>query len=211
MASPPHVFDVAHGGHRISSLSFRMFMLVFPVCHVLNYEYAENNKKQQQHNVQPQWIISWCYTLTACPVSQPPTLSLSLFVLLLRGCVINGAWYTLWPEQECCKMPPQNMPIWHGDEEWGVVSQYKSWKLTACLSVLYMFVYMLAQSLSFCSERFFIWGFSFNAACSFKNIIRCSCWQFLFPPCFLHSLWFPLEAKIRSRERARVTIFRLNL
>lgn len=29
----------------ISSLSFRMFMLVFPVCHVLNYEYAEKNKK----------------------------------------------------------------------------------------------------------------------------------------------------------------------
>lgn len=37
----------------ISSLSFRMFMFVFPVCHVLNYEYAENNNKkqqQQQHN-----------------------------------------------------------------------------------------------------------------------------------------------------------------
>lgn len=34
-------------GHvMISSLSFRMFMLVFPVCHVLNYEYAENNNKK---------------------------------------------------------------------------------------------------------------------------------------------------------------------
>lgn len=31
------------GRTTISSLSFRMFMLVFPVCHVLNYEYAENN------------------------------------------------------------------------------------------------------------------------------------------------------------------------
>lgn len=31
------------GRATISSLSFRMFMLVFPVCHVLKYEYAENN------------------------------------------------------------------------------------------------------------------------------------------------------------------------
>lgn len=32
--------------------------------------------------VQCQWVISWRYILTACPVSQPPTLS---FCLLLRG------------------------------------------------------------------------------------------------------------------------------
>lgn len=38
------------GRATISSLSFRMFMLVFPVCHVLNYEYAENNNNDNNNN-----------------------------------------------------------------------------------------------------------------------------------------------------------------
>lgn len=145
--------------------------------------------------VQPQWVISWCFILTACPVSQPPTLSLSLFVLLLRGCVIYGAWYTLWPEQECCKMPPQNMAIWHSDEEWGMVSQW----LTACLSVLCVFVYVLAQSLSFCSERFFIWHLASmqHAALetSYAAAVGCFCFHLVFcTACDFHWRW-KLEAE----------------
>lgn len=38
------------GRTTISSLSFRMFMLVFPVCHVLNYEYAENNNNDDNND-----------------------------------------------------------------------------------------------------------------------------------------------------------------
>lgn len=52
----------------ISSLSFRMFMLVFPVCHVLNYEYAENNNnddnndnnKKKKQQLEQGIGVPWC-------------------------------------------------------------------------------------------------------------------------------------------------------
>lgn len=72
-------------GHMISSLSFRMFMLVFPVCHVLNYEYAENNKKptsKTRGGIMVSSLIQWCSTLTAAAASMSASLSLSLCCIL---------------------------------------------------------------------------------------------------------------------------------
>lgn len=53
LALPPHVFEVRASADRWVTwflLSVRMFMLVFPVCHVLNYEYAETNKREKQRS-----------------------------------------------------------------------------------------------------------------------------------------------------------------
>ena len=61
-------------GHIISSLSFRMIMLVFPVCHVLNYEYTNKNEK---HNAKL-WCPFSAITLTSCPVYRPHTLLLCI-------------------------------------------------------------------------------------------------------------------------------------
>lgn len=64
------------GPTTISSLSFRMFMLVFLVCHVLNYGYAENNnnddnnkKKRQQWGSGVPWcpvLVSFCVGVLGC-------------------------------------------------------------------------------------------------------------------------------------------------
>lgn len=76
----------------ISSLSFRMFMLVFPVCHVLNYEYADNNKKkttteQLECGVCSQGVMSLVSTKHLHHLS----LECNLFVWLLGEIVMDGA------------------------------------------------------------------------------------------------------------------------
>lgn len=149
-------------------------MLVFPVCHVLNYEYAENNNKKTTQ------VGFWCpVSLSHFMVFYPD--SLPLFVLLFRGTVMDGS--------HCCKIPPQNMVIWHSDEEWGVLSGYKScsWELTACLEVLHCVMFTEV--------------FSFSAAlkkCGHSHLVS------------IFSIR-TLKVKIRNRRSALMTIFTLNL
>lgn len=100
----------------ISSLSFRMFMFVFPVCHVLNYEYAENNNKKNNNNNTMQALVSSLSESFDSLPRLPATysVSVSLFVLLLRGRVMDRTHCGLCAD--VVKFPRKNMAVMRNEE-----------------------------------------------------------------------------------------------
>lgn len=158
------------------------------MCWIMNMLRIIKKKKSTQC-----WIIVSCLCESLLGVifwllglSPSHLLRLSVPLPVVFGGGVKGL--TNWDctlfvcECVCCKIPLQNMSVWHSDEEWGVLTKHKSCSLEPQGFSLFCLCVERKSSCSFVQKSF----------CLFCHLPSCHSmllWMFLFPSCFLCSHW----------------------